>query len=123
MSLVNLYVLGITSLSMLHLMNAENVKDWNTGDGGFKWRTNCDFPGHDIGQISITTATREMCGRLCVSNPQCSHFVFGYLENCYMKKVPSTTLRQDIDYESIAICGYIPWRLGSETGIHDHKNK
>ncbi|XP_046459939.1 mast/stem cell growth factor receptor Kit-like isoform X2 [Daphnia pulex] len=110
---------GIALLSVMHLVDAEISTDWNIGDGGFKWRTNCDFPGDDIGQIPITVATREECGRLCISNPQCSHFVFGYLENCYMKKAPSTTTRQDIDYESIAICGFIPWRLGSETGNDD----
>jgi hypothetical protein len=99
----------------------QNVTDWKTGDGGFKWRTNCNFTGQDIRKIPITTATREECGRLCIANPQCSHFVFGYLENCYMKEAPSTTVRQDIDYESIAICGFIPWRLGSETGIYKHK--
>jgi hypothetical protein len=106
-------------------MNAENVlTDWNTGDGGFKWRPNCDFgTAQDIGRITITTATREECGRFCIANPQCSHFTFGYLENCYMKKAPSTTVRRDFDYEStvfyesIGICGFIPWRLDSETGI------
>ena len=117
MSLVYLCC-GIISLSVLRLMNAENIlTDWNTGDGGFKWRTNCDFSFYDIGKIPITTATREECGRFCIANPQCSHFTFGYLENCYMKKAPSTTVRRDFDYKSKGICGFIPWRLDSETGI------
>jgi hypothetical protein len=100
-------------------MNAENVlTDWNTGDGGFKWRPNCDFgTAQDIGRITITTATREECGRFCIANPQCSHFTFGYLKNCIMKKAPSTTVRRDFDYETINICGFIPWRLDSETSI------
>jgi hypothetical protein len=116
-------VLGIALLSVMHQVDAEISADWNTGDGGFKWRINCDFPGDDIGQIPLTIATREECGRLCIANPQCSHFVFGYLENCYMKKAPSMPPRQDIDYESIAICGFIPWRLGSEPGIYKHINE
>jgi hypothetical protein len=111
-------VLGIALLSVMHQVDAEISADWNTGDGGFKWRTNCDFPGDDIGQIPLTIATREECGRLCIANPQCSHFVFGYLENCYMKKAPLTKPRQYIDYESTAICGNIPWRFGSEPGIY-----
>jgi hypothetical protein len=124
MKKVKMYILlGIASLSLMSLVDAENLTEWNTGDGGFKWRTNCDFPGDDIGQIPLTVATREECGRLCISNPQCSHFVFGYLENCYMKKAPSMPPRQDIDYESIAICGFIPWRLGSKTGIYKHINE
>ncbi|XP_046640460.1 mast/stem cell growth factor receptor Kit-like isoform X4 [Daphnia pulicaria] len=114
--------LGILLLSMLHLVDAENLTDWNTGDGGFKWRANCDFPGDDIGQVLLTTATREECGRLCIANPQCSHFVFGYLEKCYMKNTPSTTHRQDIDYESTAICGFIPWRFESQIGRDDWKS-
>lgn len=113
--------IGMALWSTLHLVSAENFTDWNTGGGGFKWRTNCEFPGDDIGKVPLTTATREECGRICIANPQCSHFVFGYLENCYMKKAPSTTPRQDIDYDSIAICGFIPWRFESESGIYTHK--
>jgi hypothetical protein len=122
MSSINI-LFGIALLSLMHLVDAENLTEWNTGDGGFKWRTKCDFPGDDIGKVPLTTSTREDCGRLCISNPQCSHFVFGYLENCYMKKAPSTTSRQDIDYQSTAICGIIPWRLGSKTGIYKHINE
>jgi hypothetical protein len=115
----SMYILfGNALLSVIHLVEAEISTDWNTGDGGFNWRTNCDFPGDDIGQIPLTIATREECGRLCIANPQCSHFVLGYLENCYMKNAPSMPPRQDIDYESTAICGIIPWRFGSEPGIY-----
>jgi hypothetical protein len=118
MSLVYLCIGMTASLSMFQLVNTENVlTDWNTSDDGFKWRPNCDFPGHDIGRITITTATREECGRLCIANPECSHFTFEHLENCYMKKAPSMTVRRDFDYESIRICGFIPWRFDFETGI------
>jgi hypothetical protein len=40
-----------------------------------------------------------------------------------MKKAPSMPPCQDIDYESIAICGFIPWRFGSEPGIYKHINE
>jgi hypothetical protein len=119
MKKVKMYILlGIASLSLMSLVDAENLTEWNIGDGGFKWRTNCDFPGDDIGKVPLTTSTREDCGRLCIANPQCSHFAFDYLENCYMKKAPLTKPRQDIDRESTAICGSIPWRFGSEPGIY-----
>jgi hypothetical protein len=64
-----MYILfGNALLSVIHLVEAEISTDWNTGDGGFDWRTNCDFPGDDIGQIPLTIATREECGRLCIAN-------------------------------------------------------
>jgi hypothetical protein len=102
---------------MIHLVGVENLTDWNIGDGGFKWRTNCYFHRDDIGIIPLMAAQGKECGRLCIANPQCSHFSFGYLGNCYMQKAPLTKSRQDIDYESTAICGIIPWRFGSEPGI------
>jgi hypothetical protein len=110
-------------LSVMHLVDAENLTDWSISDGGFKWRTKCDFYGDDIGIIPLTVATREECGRLCIANPQCSHFSFGWMENCYMKKAPLTKPRQDVVYESTAICGIIPWRFGSEPGTKSDKMK
>jgi hypothetical protein len=117
MSSINI-LFGIALLSLIHLVNAENLTDWNTGDGGFKWRTNCDFYLDDIGRFPLTAALGKECGRFCIANPQCSHFAYGYGQNCYMKKAPSMPPRQDIDYEGKAICGFIPWRFGSELGIY-----
>ncbi|XP_046647707.1 uncharacterized protein LOC124337722 [Daphnia pulicaria] len=103
-------------------LDAENLTDWNIGDGGFKWRTNCYFYRDDIGQIPLTEAQGKECGRLCISNPQCSHFSFGYLNNCYMQKAPLTKSRQDVNYGITTICGIIPWRFGSEPAKDDWKN-
>jgi hypothetical protein len=111
---------GIISLAMLRLMNAENVlTDWNTGDGGFKWRPKCDFWSRFVGMIPIRNATREECGRFCIADPYCSYFDFDRLGNCYMDGHVVVMVHQDHDYESIAICGFIPWRLDSETGIYN----
>jgi hypothetical protein len=124
----SMFAFGIALLSMMHLVSANNVTDWNTGDGGFKWWTNCEFPGDDIGKFPLTTATRVECGRLCIANPQCIHFVVGDLYYCHMKKEPApTTPRFDIDPERKAICGFIPWRYGyktgTERGTEAHKKK
>jgi hypothetical protein len=96
----SMYILfGITLLSLMHLADAENLTDWNPGDGGFKWRINCDFPDDDLykflfntttrddkGNAPNRTATSQECGRLCIANPECSHFVLGDFGHCYMKK-------------------------------------
>ncbi|XP_046459913.1 mast/stem cell growth factor receptor Kit-like isoform X2 [Daphnia pulex] len=115
-------LLGIALLSLMNLVDAEISTDWNTGDGGFKWRTNCDFYHDDIGQLPLTAALGEECGRFCIANPQCSHFAYGYGQNCYMKKAPLTKPRQDVDNEGKDICGFIPWRFGSESGKDDWKS-
>ena len=115
----SMYILfGIALLSLMHIVDAENLTDWNIGDGGFKWRTDCYFYRDDIGQIPLTEAQGKECGRLCISNPQCSHFSFGYLNNCYMQKAPLTKSRQDVNYGITTICGIIPWRFGSEPGMY-----
>jgi hypothetical protein len=115
----SMYILfGIALLSVMHIVDAENLTDWNIGDGGFKWRTDCYFHRNDIGIIPLTDAQGKECGRLCISNPQCSHFSFGYLNNCYMQKAPLTKSRQDVNYGITTICGIIPWRFGSEPGMY-----
>ncbi|XP_032782222.2 LOW QUALITY PROTEIN: mast/stem cell growth factor receptor Kit [Daphnia magna] len=91
-----------------------NAQDWHTSDSGFKWFPNCDFPGNDIGQILIDKETKEQCGNLCIANPECTQFVYGYEDYCYMKNSSVTTPRGDITYDSIAICGYVPWKSDSE---------
>ncbi|KAI9558029.1 hypothetical protein GHT06_014782 [Daphnia sinensis] len=90
------------------------AQDRLTSDNGFKWFPNCDFPGNDIGQILIDHDTREQCGNLCIANPECTQFVYGYQDYCYMKNSSVTTPRQDIPFDSAAICGYIPWRSNSQ---------
>ncbi|KAI9557942.1 hypothetical protein GHT06_014694 [Daphnia sinensis] len=91
-----------------------NAQDWLTSDNGFKWFPNCDFQGNDIGKILIDYETREQCGNLCIANPECTQFVYGYQDYCYMKNSSVTTPRQDIPFDSAAICGYVPWRSNSQ---------
>lgn len=98
-----------------------NAQDWHTSDSGFKWFPNCDFLGNDIGQILIDKETKEQCGNLCIANPECTQFVYGYEDYCYMKNSSVTTPREYITYDIIAICGYVPWRSDSEKGIYDNK--
>ena len=120
MSLVYLCC-GILSLSVLRLMNAENVlTDWNSGDGGLKWRPKCEFSFHDIEKNLVPIypiVTSEECGRFCIANSYCRYFNYDLRGLCYMAEHVSLTVHEDHDYESIAICGFIPWRLDSETGI------
>jgi hypothetical protein len=53
-----------------------------TGDGGVKWQPNCDFYGGDIGNVRVPG---EQCGRACINNDGCNHFV--YKDGvCYLKK-------------------------------------
>ncbi|KAK4015956.1 hypothetical protein OUZ56_030921 [Daphnia magna] len=76
---------------------------WNPGGDGVKWLLNCDFFGHDIGQIA---STGELCGGLCVANPECNHFRLheGF---CYLKKAPLSTPRTPINS---GMCGFVPYR-------------
>lgn len=76
---------------------------WNPGGDGVKWLLNCDFFGHDIGQLA---STGELCGGLCVANPECNHFRLheGF---CYLKKAPLSTPRTPINS---GMCGFVPYR-------------
>lgn len=76
---------------------------WNPGGDGVKWLLNCDFFGHDIGKIA---STGELCGGLCVANPECNHFRLheGF---CYLKKAPLSTPRTPINS---GMCGFVPYR-------------
>ena len=92
------YLLKIESLYQLLVGD-----DWNTGNDGVKWLLNCDFYGHDIGNI---VSTGEQCGGLCLANPQCNHFR-NHEGTCYLKKAPLSTPRTPIDG---GVCGFIPSR-------------
>lgn len=94
---------------------------WHDGDGGIKWFQNCDFVGYDIGRVLLTASTGQQCLNLCIANPECTHFAFGYEDYCYMKNAPLTYLRQEnIPYKTI--CGFVPWRLDSQNGIYEHNS-
>lgn len=81
-----------------------DADEWQTGDGGVKWRTNCDYSGADIGNVRVPP---EQCGRVCLNNGSCNRFV--YRDGvCYLKN-HRITLGETWCGEC-NVCGYIPGR-------------
>ncbi|XP_059351725.1 mast/stem cell growth factor receptor Kit-like [Daphnia carinata] len=101
-------------LSAMFCSVGGNAKDWHTSDSGFKWSPKCDFPGNDIGQILSSYDTRQQCGKLCIANPECTQFVYGDHDYCYMKNSSITTSRYELPDHPTALCGFVPWRDSSE---------
>ncbi len=76
---------------------------WNVARSDVKWLDDCDFFGHDIGREQ---SIAELCGDVCLNNPDCTHFrhVGGF---CYVKKAPLSTPRTAVNG---GMCGYISSR-------------
>ncbi|XP_057377778.1 mast/stem cell growth factor receptor kita-like isoform X2 [Daphnia carinata] len=101
-------------LSAMFCSVGGNAEDWHTSDSGYKWSPKCDFPGNDIGKVLLSDGTKQQCGKLCIANPECTQFVYGYEDYCYMKKSAITTSRYNLPDHPTALCGFIPWRDSSE---------
>ena len=85
---------------------------WNVARSDVKWLDDCDFFGHDIGR---ERSSAELCGDVCLKNPECNHFRFSGDGFCYVKKAPLTTSRSATDG---GVCGYIPSRdFGSDNNV------
>ncbi len=92
------------------LVDAERDAEFQTGDGGVKWRSNCDFVGGvDFGNIRVLSG--EQCGRACLNNGRCDLFV--YKDGvCYLKhhilKISPWLIHTSCG--SCDVCGYISVR-------------
>jgi len=75
--------------------------DWQDGDNGqVKWARNCDFDGFDIAK---QVSSSELCGSLCINNPSCTHFTWGWESYCFMKSAhnpPASNVKG-------AVCGWV----------------
>lgn len=93
---------------------------------GFQWQNsiddqvyfakNCDFFGNDISQ---QPSAPEQCGGICLQNPQCSHFTWGFKSLCFMKNAINPTISSTAS-DSGAICGWVKGREGSPERFHWH---
>ena len=72
----------------------------------YKSLQECDFVDYDISVQPISMD--NPCAELCLANPNCTHFAWGYLSNCYLK---SATKGIQISYSPGSSCGYIPNRV------------
>lgn len=80
---------------------------WTDSEGGaVSWAKDCDFKGHDVSIVN--SYNHESCGKLCLSNTDCSHFTWS-VAKCYMKKNFRETAEEPSkstgDY-----CGFMPKR-------------
>ena len=90
--------------------------DWeNSNDDQVYVAKNCDFFGNDI---SKKLSLPEECSELCLENPKCSHFTWGFNLFCYMKSAINPT----VFASSVigAICGWVKGREGSPGRFHWH---
>jgi hypothetical protein len=92
----------ISSYLWLNL-NLSGRDHWRGDDSGVKWLANCDFEGHDIGQIE---SPGDKCGGICLANFECSHFRYDG-KFCRIKKAPLSISRKAINGGA---CGFIPSR-------------
>ncbi len=103
MKLISIASLLLVVVVATVLVDAE----FQTGDGGVQWRTNCDYSGADIGNVRVPG---EQCGRVCLNNGRCNRFVYRdgvcYLKNHRITLSPESCGRCNV-------CGYIPGRTQS----------
>ena len=80
--------------------------EWRDGnDGRVRWGEYCDFNGNDIASVP---SSGDSCGRHCLNNPSCTHFMWSsLLQTCYMKK---STVDYWIAQENLpeySVCGWV----------------
>ena len=73
-----------------------------------RWRI-VNFFGNDL---AVQPSLRNECGSLCLANFNCTHFSWGYRNNCYIKSDPKG-LRLFRSSQQGYLCGYIPNRISS----------
>jgi hypothetical protein len=104
-------LISITSLLLVVVVATVLVDaEYQSGDGGVKWRSNCDFvDGEDFGNIRVLSG--EQCGRACLNNGRCDLFVYKdgvcYLKHHILKILPSYAATS---CGSCDVCGYISGR-------------
>lgn len=111
--------LGLNKLSTLTLLmvvfcchcdaasrqiRADKWPDFANGEGGVKWKLDCDFPGYDI---SWPEVSGEICGRLCVEKVGCNAFRHTG-DTCYLKNIPVWLTNTPVDG---GMCGFLPWEF------------
>jgi hypothetical protein len=97
----------VSLLVVAALMISVDAQPWGTiGDGGVKWKKNCDFFGGDIGNVRVEGTE---CGRACINRDGCNHFVYSN-GVCYLKSHP--LLKQESECGACDVCGYLPFRFG-----------
>ena len=93
------------------LMSAVSARYWYEGDGGqVRWDRNCDFAGYDFHHRESTS---EVCGALCVAEPQCTHFTHNN-GICYLKRNTASWYEQNA-YEMV--CGFVVGRSKQSVGV------
>ena len=81
--------------------------NWQDGDNGkVMWASSCDFYGHDIRHVK---SRGEDCGRLCYTDAKCTHFSWGWMGNCYLKRANKNLTANAITYDGI--CGWVLGRV------------
>ncbi len=81
--------------------------NWRDGNNGLlNWAHGCDFFGNDIRHVK---GRGEDCGGLCLADPKCTHFSWGWEGNCYLKTADNNAVAHAITYEGI--CGWVNARV------------
>ena len=82
----------------------------NDGDNdtSFTWAHDCKFSGGI--DISLKSSLKDECPQLCLANPDCTHFHWGWENNCFMKSSVQLTAYHT---KWNGTCGKIHARLGA----------
>jgi len=79
---------------------------WQDGNNGkVTWAHGCEFSGNEIRYVS---SRGEDCGNLCLSHSRCTHFNWGFMDNCYLKTAQNPVVNV-ITYDGI--CGWVNARV------------
>ena len=80
---------------------------WRDRNNGLlNWAQGCDFYGNDIGHVK---SHGEACGGLCLADPKCTHFSWGWEGNCHLKTATKNAVANAIAWDGI--CGWVNARL------------
>ena len=79
--------------------------EWKV-DGGVIWADDCHFRGQDIPKTPTKNTKKEDCGKLCSNNPECDHFTWNNIGECWLKKWSGKGPTAAVSFR----CGFIPSR-------------
>ncbi len=86
------------------------TKNWLSSHNGLiSLGTDCDFPGHDIEKIILTSNNQTVCPEKCLANKRCTHFVHStpFLPHqCILKEIPEKSVVEIVN-ERAPVCGFL----------------
>ncbi len=85
------------------------VNAWESGDNGeVLYDHNCDFNNPTFPTFSIRDSSAELCGRVCINNPDCKYFV-ARDNQCLLKRGPGGS--GGSTFNAGATCGFVIARV------------